>query len=82
MIPQNIVIGKLLVDLKILGIEDDEITVFENERFLPKILVKHGFFKSTSQIKKNRPDLFVELDNLDFIELKIGHKRLCVIVGE
>ena len=82
MIPQNIVIGKPLVDLKLLGIEDNEITVFENERFLPKILVKHGFFKSTSQIRKNRPDLFIELNKLVFIELKIGHKRLCVIVGE
>lgn len=81
-IPNNIVIDKPLVDLKLLGIENDEITVFEEERFLPRILVKHGFFKSTSQVRKNRPDLFIELNNLDFIELKIGHKRLWIVVGE
>jgi len=82
MLPNNIVIGKPLVDLKLLGIENDEITVFEEKKFLPRILVKHGFFKSTSQIRKNRPDLFIELNKLDFIELKIGHKRLCIVVGE
>jgi len=82
MIPNNIVIGTPLVDLKLLGIEDDEITVFETERFLPKLLKEYGLFKSTSQIRKNRPDLFIELDKIDFIELKIGHKRLWIIVGE
>ena len=81
MIPNN-VIGTPLVDLKLLGIEDDEITVFETERFLPKLLKEYGLFKSTSQIRKNRPDLFIELDKIDFIELKIGHKRLWIIVGE
>jgi len=49
---------------------------------LPKLLKEYGLFKSTSQIRKNRPDLFIELDKIDFIELKIGHKRLWIIVGE
>lgn len=29
-----------------------------DERFLPRILVGLGFFESTSQVKKNRPDLW------------------------
>jgi len=82
MYPDNIVIGKPLVELKLLGIEDNEITMFEDERFLPKLLKKYGYFKSTSQIKKNRSDLCIELNKLDFIEVKIGHKRLWIVVGE
>jgi len=82
MFPENIIIGKPLVDTKILGIKDNEIILHEQERFLPNILIKHGFFKSKSQIKKNRPDLFIELNKIDFIEVKIGHKRLWLVVGE
>ena len=82
MFPENIVIGKPLVDLRLLGIENEEVTVFDQEKFLPKLLKKYGFFKSISQIKKNRPDLLIELNKVDFIEFKIGHKRLWLIVGE
>lgn len=81
MLPDNIVIGTPLVDLKLLGITDDEITITEQETFLPKILVKHGFFKSTSQIRKNRHDLWRDLNRPNLEELKIGHKRVWLVVG-
>jgi hypothetical protein len=79
-IPDNIVIGKPIVDLDKLGIRPNENTVFENEEvFIPRILKKYGFFKSTSQVKKNRPDLWREVKDLEMIKLEIGHKRVWLI---
>ena len=80
--PNNIIIGIPLVNLILLGITQSEITITDEKRFLPKLLVKHGFFKSTSQLRKNRPDLWRALDKLDFEEIKIGHKRVWIVVGE
>lgn len=85
--PDNIIIGTPIVGLNILGINDDtwnEWTIFEDgsERRLDRLLVEHGFFSSMGQLRKNRPDLVKELNGLDFIELKIGRKRVCVVVGE
>lgn len=39
------------------------------------------FFKSTSQVKKNREDLWREVEFPSFEQLEIGHNRLCIIVG-
>lgn len=80
--PQNIIIKQPLVDLTLLDITDEENTVFESETFLPRILVKYGLFKSTSQIKKNRPDLWRDLTEPEFTELKIGHRRVWLVVGK
>jgi hypothetical protein len=86
--PDNIIIKTPLVDLSILlsdwnnKIPDSDITVYDDETFLPRLLVKYEFFKSTSQLRKNRPDLWRELDRVDFEELKIGHKRVWLVVGE
>jgi len=82
MLPNNIIIGTPLVNLSLLGITPTEITITDEERFLPKLLVKHGFFKSTSQLRKNRSDLWKTLDKIDFKEIKIGHKRVWIVVGE
>lgn len=49
----NIVVGTPLVELEKLGVTPEETTVFETEEtFLPRILVKHRLFKSTSEVKK------------------------------
>ena len=81
--PDNIVIGEPLVSIDKLGVKQKEETVFEKEEiFLPKILRKYGFFKSTSQVKKNRPDLWRELKDLEMTKLKIGHRRVWLIKGE
>ena len=82
MLPDNIVIGTPLVNLSLLGITQSEFTITDEERFLPKLLVKYGFFKSNSQLRKNRPDLWRTLDKPDFEEIKIGHKRVWIVVGE
>ena len=81
MYPDNIIVGSPLVDLDKLGIQESENTIFENERFLPRLLVKYGFFKSTSQLRKNRPDLWRELNSINFEEIKIGHKRVWIVTG-
>jgi hypothetical protein len=85
--PDNIIIGKPIANLNTLGINDDvlnEWTVFEDgsERRLDRLLVKYEFFSSMGQLRKNRPDLVKELNELDFMELKIGRKRVCIVVGE
>lgn len=49
-----------------------------------KILVELGIYPSISEIRRNKPDLMVSLDRLDFLDnLKISKKRrLWILVGE
>ncbi|KQC91381.1 hypothetical protein ACV3Q3_12295 [Clostridium perfringens] len=79
---QNIIIGKPLVSLELLGIEPQEETVFDTERFLPRLLVKYGFSKSISEIKRNRKDLVRYLEKPDMEMIKLGKKKVWIIVGE
>lgn len=88
---ENMVIGKPLVEPFIMfsngTVEDwnnneSEKTYYTNERYLPKILKDIGFTKSTSEIRRNRKDLCVTLDKLDFLEIKLGKKKLWILVGD
>lgn len=86
---ENIIIGEPIVNLEtLIGIENNalynwqEVTVYEDERYLPKLLVKYGFTISIREVKRNRKDLDVMLGKLDFMEIKLGKKRLCLVVGE
>lgn len=89
---ENIVIGKPVVDLQQLfaADEDDwdrtekEKTYFTEERFLPRILVDIGIYPSISEIRRNKPQLVVTLDHLDFMDgLKVSKKRkLWIVIGE
>ena len=86
---ENIVIGKPVVDLQQLfaADEDDwdrtekEKTYFTEE---PRILVDIGIYPSISEIRRNKPQLVVTLDHLDFIdEVKVSKKRkLWIVIGE
>ncbi len=78
---QNIIIDKPLVSLEMLGIEPQEETVFDTERFLPRLLVKYGLSKSISEIKRNRKDLIRNLDKTDMKMIKLGKKKVWIIVG-
>ena len=40
------------------------------------------FFKSKNLLRKNRPDLIRTLNSLDFIPIKVGNKRVWILVGE
>lgn len=86
----NVVIGKPLVDPKTLLTLDDldwknneqPQTLFTETRYLPAVMKKAGVVQSTSEVRKNRPDLNISLENPDCLWVKWGKKRLYVIVGE
>lgn len=47
-----------------------EFVISSEETFLPRILVDTGFFPSTSQVRKNRADLWRDRKPLDDINLQ------------
>lgn len=89
---ENIVIGKPVVEPQELFAADKddwnkvekEKTYFTEERFLPRILVDIGIYPSISEIRRNKPQLVVTLDHLDFMDgLKVSKKRkLWIVIGE
>lgn len=89
---ENIVIGKPIAELSTMFATDEddwertekEKTYYTDERFLPRILVNIGIYPSVSEIRRNKPELMVSLDKLDFIDnLKVSKKRrLWILVGE
>ena len=89
---ENIVIGNPILPPCVMFASDvhdwinNEIekTYYTNERFLPKILVELGIYPSISEIRRNKPNLMVSLDKLDFLDnLKVSKKRrLWILVGE
>lgn len=89
---ENIVIGNPICDIpRTFSFDDNdwessekEKTYFTDERFLPKILVDIGAYPSISEIRRNKPELMVSLDNIEFIDkLKVKKKLwLWILVGE
>ena len=89
---ENIVIGNPIVDPSSMFAKDEddwngvekEKTYFTEERFLPRILVNIGIYPSVNEIRRNKPELMVALEQLDFIDgLKISKKRkIWILVGE
>lgn len=89
---ENIVVGKPVVDPQQLFALDEndwdrvekEKTYYTEERFLPRILVDIGIYPSISEIRRNKPQLVMILDHLDFMDgLKVSKKRkLWIAVGE
>ena len=88
---ENIVIGTPLVSAKELLSANDsdwvniefEKTIFTNEKYLPNILVQLGIYPSISEIRRNKPELMIRLDKIDFINIRPKKKRpLWIVVGE
>ena len=89
---ENIVIGRPLVHESGLlaltptdWVENEKAkTYYTSERFLPRILVRLGIYPSIAEIKRNKPDLMIELNKIDYIDkLKVSKKRfLWIVVGE
>lgn len=89
---ENIVIGKPIVEPSTMfSLDKDdwkrtekEKTYYTDERFLPRILVNIGIYPSVNEIRRNKPELMVELNQLDFLDnLKVSKKRrLWILVGE
>ena len=87
---QNIVIGTPVCNPSLLFADNEadwetnekKNTLFTEERFLPRVLVEIGLVKSTSEVRKNRPELFKTLDEIDFIKIKWGKRFLWIAVGD
>lgn len=90
MIYENVVIGTPLIKTSELLAKDEKDysfnefkkTLFTTTRFLPKVMVEAGIVSSTSEVRRNKPELVKTLNNLDFLEIKWGKKRLFIVVGE
>lgn len=89
---ENIVIGDPIVEPSSMFAKDEkdwnrlekEKTYFTEERFLPRILVNIGIYPSVNEIRRNKPELMITLDKLDFIDsLKVSKKRkVYILVGK
>lgn len=89
---ENIVIGKPIVEPSSMFAKDEEDwnsvekdkTYFTDERFLPRILVNISIYSSVNEIRRNKPELMITLNKLDFIDcLKVSKKRkVWILVGE
>ena len=86
----NIVIGKPFVEpWSLISTTKEEFeqfdkrdTLFTEERFLPAILVEAGVVKSRSEVKRNKPELCISLNNPDCFWVKWGKQRIWIVVGE
>ena len=91
---ENIVIGKPIVETSTMFATNEndweriekEKTYYTEERFLPRILVDIGIYPSVNEIRRNKPELMIPLDKLDFIDnlkaSKSKKRRLWILVGE
>lgn len=89
---ENIIIGRPILNPASLLAADQEDwdkvesekTYYTDERFLPRILVDIGVYPSVNEIRRNKPELVVSLDGLDFMDgIKVSKRRkLWIVVGE
>lgn len=86
----NVVIGEPIVAAWSLLAENEKDwednekkkTLFTNNRFLPAIMKEAGLVSSTSEVRRNKPELCINLDKLDCMNIKWGKKFLYIVVGE
>ena len=86
----NVVIGNpIVIASSLLALDEKDweenekkITLFTETRFLPAIMKEAGIVQSTGEVRRNKPELCVNLDKLDCINLKWGKKFLFIVVGE
>lgn len=87
---QNVVVGKPIIEVETLFATDKkdweenerQNTLFTETRFLPSIMKKAGIVKSTGEVRRNRPELMITLNSLDFLKIKWGKRYLYIAVGE
>ena len=86
---KNVVVGEPIVAVQeLLALDENDWetnekadTLFTDNRFLPAIMKEAGIVKSTSEVRKNKPELMITLDNLDCLWVKWGKKFLFIVVG-
>lgn len=52
------------------AIQSVDFVIHSNDKWLPQILTDAGFFPSNSEMKRNRPDLWIEISGTIEINLK------------
>ena len=45
-------------------------------------MVDIGVAKSTSEVRRNKPELVKELNDYDYLEIKWGKRKLFILVGK
>lgn len=81
----NVQVGYPIVPLsELIPVEEFSDTISTMSRYLPKIMVEAGIVSSTSEVRRNRPDLckIYPDDMTTCEEIKWGKKRLYVVVGK
>ena len=81
----NAMIGYPIVALSdLIPVNEFNETLVTSTRYLPKIMVEAGIVKSTSEVRRNRPDLCITFpdDMTDCITVKWGKKFLYIIIGK
>ena len=86
---QDVIVGKPIVDPWYMFCEEQngwgkvkDSVYYTEERFLPKIMVDLGIVKSISEVRRNKPQLMIKLNKLDYIEIKWGKSYLFILVGD
>ncbi len=87
---ENVIIGTPIVDPCEIFAKDSEDweqfekekTIWTEERNLAVILKELGIVKSVSEVRRNKPHFCVQLNTLDFMEVKWGKTKLFILVGE
>lgn len=86
---ENVIIGEPIVEVSEMfafdendwNINEQHKTHYTNERFIPKLLVECSVVKSTSEVIRNKPEYKKTLDNVGFLELKWGKRKLFILIG-
>lgn len=81
----NVQVGYPIIPLsELVPIEEFSDSISTMTRYLPKIMVEAGIVSSTSEVRRNRPDLckMYPDDMTTCEEIKWGKKRLYVVVGK
>lgn len=84
----NIIIGKPIIEPWYIFCkeehewkDEEKNIIYTDERYLPRIMKELGMAESISEIRRNRPELCIELAALDYLEVKYGKHRLWILVG-
>ena len=82
---QNVQVGYPIVAISdLIPADEFDQTIGTETRYLPKIMVEAGIVKSTSEVRRNRPDLCITFpdDMIDCITVKWGKKFLYIVIGK
>lgn len=86
---QNVVVGTPLVEpWKLLAsdkenweVSEKEKTLFTETRNVAAIMVEAGMVKSIGEVRRNKPQFYVECAGPDMFQIKWGKKFLTIVVG-